>query len=146
MKSSCTVDKRVNGARQTALVRRASVVLLAGFFISPSAGAQSRAADYPIAQALFEEGRTLMAGGHYTEACLKFAESQRLDAASGTLLNLAVCHEKLGKTATAWAEYNDVVAATLREGNAERQRIASERIRALEPRLCHLSVISASDV
>src|SRR5258707_389594 len=79
----------------------------------------------PMAQALFEEARALMNSHHVEEACLKFAESQRLDPASGTLLNLAVCHEKQGKTATAWSEYNDVVAAARRERNLERQRIAS---------------------
>jgi hypothetical protein len=102
-------------------------------------------ADVAIAQALFEEGRTLMSERRYDEACDKFLESHRLDPASGTLVNLAVCHEKQGKTATAWAEYNDVVAASRREGNSERQRIASERIHELEPKLCRLTVVSIGD-
>jgi hypothetical protein len=112
--------------------------------IAPRAGAQSTG-DPAIAQAIFEQGRTLMGAGRYDEACDKFRESHRLDPASGTLLNLAVCHEKQHKTATAWAEYNDVVASARREANAERQRIASERIRELEPKLCRLTIVSVSD-
>jgi len=84
-----------------------------------------------------------MGAGRYDEACPKFAESERLDPAAGTLLNLAVCHEKQGKTATAWAEYNDVIGASRKDGNTERQRIALQRIQELEPRLCHLSIVSA---
>jgi hypothetical protein len=115
-----------------------ALLLLAG----RSARAQSPA-DLPIAQALFEEGRTLMSAGRYDDACPKLSESQRLDPATGTLLNLAVCHERQGKTATAWAEYNDVAAASRTDGNAERQRIASQRIRELEPKLCRVSFSSA---
>jgi hypothetical protein len=97
----------------------------------------------PMAQALFEEGRTLMAEGRLTEACDKLSESQRLDPASGTLLNLAVCHEKQGKTATAWAEYKNVAALAGREHNAERERLATLRIRDVEPKLSRFSLVPA---
>jgi hypothetical protein len=53
------------------------------------AGAQGPAAS-PLAQTLFEEGRALMLKGDAATACPKFAESQRLEPAGGTLLNLAV--------------------------------------------------------
>src|SRR5689334_18551597 len=119
MKSSCTVGR-------SALLPRAAYLTLAvatELTVGGNALAQGPSADLPIAQGLFEQGRTLMGAGRYEEACPKFAESERLDPAPGTLLNLAVCHEKEGKTATAWAEYNDVIAASRRDGNAERQRI-----------------------
>jgi hypothetical protein len=146
MKSWCTVDRSFAGRGWFRLCGTA-----AGFAFVASAGSVSPAlaqsvGEPPIAQALFEEARGLMTAGHYEEACSKFAESQRLDKASGTLLNLALCHEKLGKTATAWAEYNDVVATARVEGNSERHKIALERTRELEPKLCHLSVVSTPDV
>ena len=60
-------------------------------------------ADPAAAEALFREGRKLLDEGQLDAACSKLAESQRLDASPGTLGSLAQCHEKQGKTATAWA-------------------------------------------
>ena len=98
--------------------------------------------DGSVAQALFNEARELMKLERLSEACPKLAESQRLEPAAGTLLNLALCHELDGKTATAWLEYNDALALAARERNAERQALARERIAALEPTLARLVVIA----
>jgi hypothetical protein len=146
MKNSCIAASPTLASRPNVIRRLACLTSLAGALASQGAHAQSAVPDLPIAQALFEEARTLMTAGRYDEACAKLSESQHLDPASGTLLNLAVCHEKQGKTATAWAEYNDVLAITRKEGNLERQKIASQRIRELEPMLSHLSVSSPSEV
>src|SRR5579883_366085 len=53
------------------------------------------------ATALFNEGRRLANQGRYNEACPKFAESQRLAPSGGTLMNLAECYERTGRTASA---------------------------------------------
>lgn len=63
-----------------------------------SSFAQSASSD-AAAQKFFDEGRGLMAAQHYAEACQKFDASDRLSPAGGTILNLADCYEKAGKTA-----------------------------------------------
>src|SRR5262249_1988800 len=100
--------------------------------------------DRALAQSLFEEGRGLMKAGNYAQACVKLAESQRLDPAPGTQLNLAVCHEAEGKTATAWVEFNDALTQARRDGRAEREQLAQEHIAALTPKLSRLTVAVAS--
>jgi hypothetical protein len=92
------------------------------------------------AEALFEEGRALMAKGKTEQACSKLAESQRLDPSPGTALNLASCHQRLGLVASAWAEY--LVAKRLAQGQG-RERIVKEaqaQARALEPRLSYVKI------
>lgn len=90
------------------------------------------------AQALFDEGRALLDAQRVPEACEKFNQSQRLDPSGGTLLNLAVCHEQQGKTASAWLEYGESWSVALRENRPDRALIAKERMAALEPRLSRI--------
>jgi hypothetical protein len=105
------------------------------------AQADSAKPDAALAETLFQEGRRLMTAGHYAEACPKFAESHRLDSRSGTLLNLAACHEHEGKIATAWAEFNDAVSLAQRDARPDREKFARERIQALEPRLSRVRIV-----
>lgn len=56
----------------------------------------------PPAVKAFEDGRKLLEEGKPGEACAKFEESIALDPdAPGTLLNLGLCNQRLGRTATA---------------------------------------------
>jgi hypothetical protein len=91
-----------------------------------------------LAEALFRQGRELAGREQWAEACPKLAESQRLDPKLGTLLNLAHCHEKEGKTATAWAEYTSAEALARRTGQKEREDFARERITELQAKLAHV--------
>jgi hypothetical protein len=54
------------------------------------------AGDPTIAQQLFERGRSAMVAGDYRLAHSQFEASYQQEPALGTLLNLAVCEERLG--------------------------------------------------
>src|SRR5262249_23155637 len=77
----------------------------------------------------------------YAEACPKFEASYKLDHTLGTLLNLADCHEKLGKIATAWAEWGDAADRAQREGD-NRSDFAAKHKSALadRPPKLHINV------
>lgn len=92
------------------------------------------------ARALFDEGRKLMAEARYAEACQKLEESQALRSGIGTQFNLAECHEKVGRTASAWALYLRVASETRALGQTEREEVARARAGALEPRLSRLVI------
>ncbi len=96
-----------------------------------------------VAEALFEEGRRLVADGKYAEACPKFADSQRLDPSASTLLNLASCYEKLGRTATAWATYKEAASAANAGGRAEYVAAAQRHADGLSGRLSRLTITVA---
>jgi len=55
----------------------------------------------PTAERLFADGLKLAHGGDCVRARDKFTESYAADPAPGTLINWALCEEKLGKSATA---------------------------------------------
>jgi hypothetical protein len=95
----------------------------------------------PIADRLFEEARVAIESGRNREACEKFAESHRLDATLGTLLNLAVCHELEGRVATAVSEYERVIAQAKRAEEPARAELAEQRLAGLRPRVSSLTLI-----
>lgn len=93
-----------------------------------------------MAQSLFEDGRRLMAAGDFESACPKLAESQTLDPSGGTLLNLAVCHEKQGRLATAWSDYKEALSIARRDNRTDRFEVAREHLATLEPQLPSLTI------
>jgi len=113
-------------------------------FASPGARGEPTAADKSLATQLFKEGRTLVDQGKVAEGCRKLEESQRLDPGGGTLLNVAICHEKEGRTATAWAEFTEALGIAKKDDRAQRIELAQTHITALEPTLSRL-VIQVSE-
>jgi hypothetical protein len=93
-----------------------------------------------LAETLFFTARGLMEAGRISEACVKLAESYRLDAAAGTLLNLAVCHEKEGKIASAWGEFREALADARKANRADREQLAKDHLAVVEPDLPMLSI------
>jgi hypothetical protein len=111
--------------------------LLATFAVAVPAAAQSERA---AAVERFDEGRTAMQGGNLEVACSKFAETNRLDPAVGTVFNLANCEEQRGRLATAWALFKDVAGRM--KADDPRLGVAQERISALSPRVPRLVLIN----
>lgn len=109
---------------------------LAALLAAPRARAADDAAARARADALFKQGQKLLDAERVSEACASFAESQRVDPRLGRLLNLAFCHERENKTASAWAEYKSAAAwAVQRDPKPERATFARKRAERLEPRL-----------
>ena len=92
------------------------------------------------AQALFDEARRLVDEGRHDEACPKFRESQSLDPGIGTLYNLGVCLETIGRTASAWAAFREAADMAKIAGQSDRELAARDRAVALEPRLMRLRI------
>src|SRR3954470_25035714 len=94
------------GARLRQLVAAAFVL---GATAAPRP-ARADVTDKAGAERLFDQGRKLMEAKQYDEACEKFAASQKLEPAVGTLLNLGECSEKRRLLATAWGYYREALA------------------------------------
>lgn len=114
--------------------------VLAVVFVSGPSIVRAQEADTGAAEALFQSGKKLLEQKEYGLACPKLAESYRLDAGTGTLLALALCHEGEGKLATAWGEFADVVARSRREARPDREDLAHKHQSSLEPRLSTLTI------
>jgi hypothetical protein len=125
--------------------RWVGVALLASLAIAPVAHAQS-GADKAAAEALFDEGKRLREQKRYSEACPKFADSQRLDPAVGTLLNLALCYKEAGQTASAWSTYREAAAQAAAANQSDREQLAREEAAALETKLTKLVIEVSPDV
>ncbi len=127
--------------RKTAAI--AVGLLLAWVTTAELSFAQS-AGNKAAAEAIFEQGKLLMQSGDYRQACSKFEASQKLDEGIGTLLYLADCYEKVGRTASAWAIFKEAASLAGAQSQVTRQKMAAERARALEPRLVKLTIEAAA--
>jgi hypothetical protein len=108
---------------------------LALFLAARSAAAEPSGTERAAAETLFQQGTELLANKQYAQACEKFEGSQQLDPALGTLLRLADCYDRVGKTASAWTSFRDAASLAGSRNEGERQRIASERAVDLEKRM-----------
>lgn len=123
------------------LVRRSRLALASTALAIVSAAARPAAAqprDPATAESLFRSARDAANRGDYATACPQLAESQRLDPAPGTLMNLADCEEHLGKVASAWEHFVQA-REQLRAGD-DRIPFADQRVGALAARVPHLVV------
>src|SRR5437899_2884511 len=117
--------------------RRAALALsvIATMSVAGRARADGEVDPRVIAEQLFDDGRALLEAKRYPEACAKLAESQRLDPGGGTLLNLGICRELEGKTASAWAVLRDALGQAVSDKRSDREEVARAHLARLEPRL-----------
>ncbi len=95
------------------------------------------------AEALFRQGKDLIAHGKIAEACAAFDASQKLDPTIATLLNQAACREKNGQLATAWGLFLDAERqsrAATDDTTRQLHQVATDHAAKLEPRLSTLSI------
>jgi hypothetical protein len=106
---------------------------------TPAVNAASPAAT-GLADQLFRQGKEKLAQQDYVAACPLLAQSYQLDPASGSLLALALCHEREGKLASAHREYGEVATRSKQEQRADREAAARAQAAALEPKLSTLKI------
>src|ERR1700693_4641840 len=94
--------------------------VVAVILAASTAHADDRAAARPI----FDEGRRLMSAGNVAEACAKFEAASHLMSTSRVRLNRANCWAKLGRTASAWAMYDEARAVGERAGDTDASDLA----------------------
>jgi hypothetical protein len=124
-------------------VRTANCLFCWILFATPelAAAAPSGEANTSVAaQSLFDEGKKLMGANDFRRACAKLEESQRLDPALGTLLNLADCWEKSGRLASAWSTFVEVQGLASSAGKTNVEDVARQRAAELAPKLSRLSI------
>jgi hypothetical protein len=116
-------------------------VLIAVTFGAPASHAEDRA----TAQQLFDQGKALMNADKVAEACPKFEAAAQLSQTAGVRLNLAGCWARLGRTASAWAGYDEALALAERAGDKNAVDLARNARAELEPKLCYLTVTVAHE-
>ncbi len=107
---------------------------------SLSAPARADGGNARAAERLFLEGRQLDAKGRFADACARYEQSETLDPAVGTLLNLGSCAERQGRTATALHRYREAAALASRHADAPREALATRAAENLASRQASLVV------
>lgn len=95
------------------------------------------------ADALFDQGRTLMKQKKIAEACTAYEGSQRVSPLVQTQVALADCREQNKQLATAYGLWRDVerqTRAPIDDGMKKLNGFAADRVKALEPRLSKLTI------
>jgi hypothetical protein len=92
---------------------------------------------------LYNQGKELLDAGKTAEACQAFESAKRLDfTAINLILRLGDCYERLGRTASAYSQYQQAASIAAAAKDA-RQSTAEERVAAVEPLLARLAVAVA---
>ncbi len=121
------------------ILRSTVAGVLGALLVASASAASAQTRDPAQADLLFQRAKEATKRGDHASACRDFAESQRLDPAAGTLLNLGDCEEKTGQLASAWRDFSDALARL--PATDARVPYAKERVKSLGPRVPQLTVI-----
>ena len=120
-----------------------AVVVLVLVVLAEQVAIADVAVDKATAEALFLRAKELEKASDFASACPLYEGSFRADPQLGALLNLANCHEQVGKLATAWAEFREGHELARRRDDA-RVEFARKRAEALAPRVSWLVIRAPS--
>jgi tetratricopeptide (TPR) repeat protein len=91
--------------------------------------------------ALFVEGRRLMGAGRPAEACEKFQAAFNGDpGAVGTLLNLGLCNEQIGKFATAASWFRQAIVKAKESQSSEAEQQAQQHIDGIAKKISTVDI------
>src|SRR4051812_32731381 len=90
-------------------LRRLTAAVLAASLLCAAAPASAAEPSREAVLFFYNQGKELMEAGKFAEACARFEKAKALDPnAINLLLRLGDCYEKLGRTATAHAQFRAV--------------------------------------
>lgn len=116
---------------------RGAIVLVCAWLSAASAETPQQQADR-----LFAEGRDLLTVQNDSKAaCEKFEEAIKLDpTATGTMLNLGLCYENLGKYATSIRWFRKAQAAAAENKLTDYENAAKEHTVTISPKVPTLNI------
>jgi serine/threonine-protein kinase len=129
----------------TRLARSTCALVLATFVtsIAPPLFAQN---DKAAAEVLLTQALDLEKQGKTADACAKLEASLKLYPSVNTEYHLADCYEKLGKTATAWIDFQEVADKAKAAGETAKATKAAERAAAIASKVSHITIVVTASV
>jgi hypothetical protein len=121
-------------------MRRLTAALVTGLALALASPAYGQTAD---PEKLFAEGTSLMEQGKYDEALPKLQNAQKIDPGIGTLFNIAVCQQKLGRLGSAYRGYRDVMKLAGASGKKAREEAARAKLDEVKSAAPAFAIVSA---
>jgi len=122
---------------------RSAPILLAAALALASAHAH---AGNPEAEALFQDGLRRVDAKDFAAACPLFEKSEALEPAVGSLYQLGDCYLALGRTASAWTNFQAAADMAAAQNDDVRAKAARARAAALADRLVRVIVVVSQEV
>lgn len=122
-----------------AIARLAGIAVAMATILGDVPAPAQEPANLKEAEAVFEQGVTLLNAGRYEEACPKFEAARALVKGVGVTLYLGECYAQTGRLATAWQQFTEAeeMATAAKD---RRAAVAHARAERLWPSLSKLTI------